>query len=520
MESPEQTHDVILILDFGSQYSHIIARRLRDCGVYCQLLSCTSSVDAIRSHEARGLILSGGPSSVYDKDAPHIADGILNLGIPILGICYGLQELIFQAGGKIEKGSKGGEFGFTKLRIEDKNPGALLQGVSLGSVVWMSHGDCVREMPPGWKTLASTESSEHAAVCDATSRIFGLQFHPEVTHSEQGALVLSNFAKNICGCKGDWTMKAFVEEAERDIKAIVGGNGLVIGAVSGGVDSTVAAVLMNKAIGNRFRAFLVDNGVMRKAEAKSVLNRLRNRCGVHIELIDASDIFLQKLDDVADPEMKRKVIGRTFIDVFEEEAKNLGAKFFLQGTLYPDVIESMSHKGPSATIKTHHNVGGLPEKMNLTLIEPLRYLFKDEVRKVGLEMGLPEESVWRHPFPGPGLAIRILGRVSKKRLEILREADDIYIHELREAGLYRKIGQAFAVLLPVRAVGVMGDRRTYKEVIALRAVKTTDYMTADWYDLPVAFLRKVSTRIVNEVSGVNRVAYDITSKPPGTIEWE
>lgn len=518
MQTPEKTHDLILILDFGSQYSHLIARRLRDTGIYCELVSHSITPQQILSHHPRGLILSGGPASVYSTNAPHVTPGVLQLDIPILGICYGLQEIVYGTGGKVEKGLGAGEFGRAKLKVVEK--GGLLDGLEDGSVVWMSHGDCVGILPRDWKVLGSTSSTEFAAVADRRGRLFGLQFHPEVTHTEEGEVVLGNFAKNVCGCKGDWSMKGFLEEVVRDVRGEVGDEGIVVGAVSGGVDSTVAAVLMKEAIGDRFRAVLVDNGVLRKNESQEVLDRLRNKCGVKIDLIDAGDAFLERLEGVEDPETKRKVIGRTFIEVFDKEAKRIGADFLLQGTLYPDVIESVSHKGPSATIKTHHNVGGLPEKMNLKLIEPLRYLFKDEVRKLGVELGVPEESVWRHPFPGPGLAIRILGKITRERLQVLREADAIFIKELRNAGLYRQIGQAFAVLLPVKAVGVMGDRRTYKEVITLRAVKTTDYMTADWFDLPSPLLRLVSSRIVNEISGVNRVTYDITSKPPGTIEWE
>lgn len=406
------------------------------------------------------------------------------------------------------------EYGRAELVCSDSS--SLLADFPPASSVWMSHGDHVGDLPTGFVDIASTDNCSHAAVANTHLNFYGLQFHPEVTHSDHGTVVLSNFVKKVCGCTGDWTMQSFLEEAKDAIQKTVG-DGMVIGAVSGGVDSTVAAVLLNQAIGTQFHAFLVDNGVMRKNEAAQVVDRLRNRCGVNITLIDSADLFLGKLDGVTEPEKKRKIIGNTFIDVFESEANKLNAAFLLQGTLYPDVIESVSHKGPSATIKTHHNVGGLPSYMKLKLIEPLRYLFKDEVRSLGLELGVERESVFRHPFPGPGLAIRIVGEITKQRLDSLREADAIFLEELFANDLYDQIGQAFAVLLPVRTVGVMGDKRTYEEVIGLRAVRTTDFMTADWFDIPTPILRRISTRIVNEVSGINRVMYDVTSKPPGTM---
>ena len=514
------SHEVVLILDFGSQYTHLIARRIRECNVFCELQPYDISIQKIQSLKPKGLILSGGPSSVYSKDAPHVSEGLFDLGIPILGICYGLQEVAHSLDGHVVAGTKK-EYGYADISIvhNEKQSNLLFDGLPEQFSVWMSHGDKIAHLPNGFFDTAITNNTEHAAVANPNQHIYGLQFHPEVTHTQHGTAILQNFVTKICKCSGDWSMSDFLTEAKIAIREKVG-SGTVIGAVSGGVDSTVAAVLMKEAIGDQFHAFLVDNGVMRKNETEEVMERLSNKCGVNLTLIDASSKFLDKLDGVTEPEKKRKIIGNTFIECFEEKAALLNADFLLQGTLYPDVIESISHKGPSATIKSHHNVGGLPAHMKLDLIEPLRYLFKDEVRTLGLELGIEHGSIYRHPFPGPGLAIRILGAITEPRLRALRDADAIYIEELRAHGLYEQIGQAFAVLLPVKAVGVMGDKRTYEEVIALRAVKTTDYMTADWFDLPTPMLRKVSSRIVNEVPGINRVTYDITSKPPGTIEWE
>lgn len=512
-------HQLVLILDFGSQYTHLIARRLREIGVYCELHSYDLSLAQIESYKPVGIILSGGPASVYETDAPHVDERLFSLGIPILGICYGLQEMTQALGGQVSAGTEK-EFGHADVTLSLTSRSALFSQVPDTMSVWMSHGDKITKLPKGFFSLASTRSTELAVVGDETRQLYGLQFHPEVTHTGHGTTILRNFLVSICGCTCDWSMRNYLDEAVTAIRNTVGENGIVVGAVSGGVDSTVAASLMKEAIGTRFHAFLIDNGLLRRNEAASVTSRLREKCGVSIKLVDAVDEFLDKLRGVSDPEQKRKIIGHTFIECFEREAHKLDADFLLQGTLYPDVIESVSYKGPSATIKTHHNVGGLPEKMRLKLIEPLRLLFKDEVRQLGSELGIEKDSVFRHPFPGPGLAIRIIGEITDQRLRLLRLADDIFLNELRSAGLYFDIGQAFAVLLPVKAVGVMGDKRTYEEVIALRAVKTNDYMTADWYDIPTPVLRKVSSRIVNEVSGINRVTYDITSKPPGTIEWE
>ena len=510
-------HDTILILDFGSQYSHLIARRIRELGVYCELHPCTLSADTIRELNPKGIVLSGGPNSVYEEGAPHADPSIWKMDVPILGICYGLQEMARALGGEVTPGARR-EYGHAELDIPQAP--ALFHDLPQRLQVWMSHGDKVARLPAGFVDIGRTANSEHAAIADREGRRLGIQFHPEVSHTPQGKTMLRNFVMEICRCRNDWTMGSFLEEAIAKIRARVG-EGLVIGAVSGGVDSTVAALLLHRAVGDRFHGFLVDNGLLRRREAEQVMSRLRDRLGINLTLTDAADLFLQRLQGVADPESKRKIIGNTFIEVFECEAVKLGTvEYLLQGTLYPDVIESVSFKGPSATIKTHHNVGGLPDTLQLKLIEPLRELFKDEVRALGLALGLDAESVYRQPFPGPGLAIRILGEVTRERLEILREADAIYLEEIRAAGLYRSIGQAFAVLLPIRSVGVMGDNRTYEQVVALRAVQTTDYMTADFYPLPYELLRRVMNRIINEVRGVNRVVYDISSKPPSTIEWE
>ncbi|MGI6455630.1 MAG: glutamine-hydrolyzing GMP synthase [bacterium] len=510
-------HDTIIILDFGSQYSHLIARRIRELGVYCELHPCTTSAKEVQKLNPKGIILSGGPYSVYQNDAPHADPDIWKLNVPILGICYGLQEMTLHFRGEVAAGERR-EYGHAELAVIQPNP--LFASLPEQMQVWMSHGDKVHEIPAGFIDIARTANSNHAAVFNPELNYYGIQFHPEVSHTPQGKVILQNFVHNICHCRNDWSMGSFVEEVIARIRAQVG-KSTVIGAISGGVDSTVAALLMDRAIGDQFHGFFVDNGLLRLNEARQVMERLHDQLGINLTPIDASDLFLEKLKNVTDPEQKRKIIGNTFIEVFEREAEKLNdAEFLLQGTLYPDVIESISFKGPSATIKTHHNVGGLLEKMKLKLIEPLRELFKDEVRLLGIELGLDEVSVYRHPFPGPGLGIRVLGEITRERLDILRQADAIYMDEIRQAGLYREIGQAFAVLLPVQSVGVMGDHRTYEQVVALRAVQTTDYMTADWYPMPTEVLKRASNRIINEVRGVNRVVYDISSKPPSTIEWE
>eukprot|EP00160_Parvularia_atlantis_P015517 Unigene4464_Nuclearia_a/m.13639 Unigene4464_Nuclearia_a/g.13639 ORF Unigene4464_Nuclearia_a/g.13639 Unigene4464_Nuclearia_a/m.13639 type:complete len:525 (-) Unigene4464_Nuclearia_a:55-1629(-) len=512
-------YDSVLILDFGSQFSHLITRRVRELGVYCELHPCTVKLADV-PFKPKGVILSGGPSSVYEKDAPRAPKGVWELGVPILGICYGLQEMAWSLGGEVLPSDKR-EYGHADVRVVPVQPNALFEGLEGTLQVWMSHGDQLSKLPQGFEAVAATETAPFAAVANHEKRMFGVQFHPEVTHTPQGKHMLHNFVRNVCGCRPEWTMTSFIDREIERIRNVVGPAGHVIGAVSGGVDSTVAAALMTRAIGERFHAILVDNGLLRLNEATEAYHKLREQLGVNVNVVDASQLFLSRLNGVTDPERKRKIIGNTFIEVFEVEAKKVGdAEFLLQGTLYPDVIESISFKGPSATIKTHHNVGGLLDVMKLKLIEPLRELFKDEVRALGELLGLDEASVWRHPFPGPGLAIRVLGEVTAEQCRIAREADAIFIEEIRRAGLYRQISQAFCVLLPVRSVGVMGDHRTYEQVIAVRAVETSDFMTADWFPMPYDVLKRVSTRIINEVKGVNRVTYDVSSKPPATIEWE
>lgn len=514
--------DTILVLDFGSQYSHLITRRLREFNIYAEMLPCTQKISEL-SWKPKGVILSGGPYSVYADDAPHVDPAVFDLNVPILGICYGMQELAWLNGKKVARGEKR-EYGPSTLKVEDSaNP--LFKGVD-HSTVWMSHGDKLNGLPDNFITIATSDNSPYCGIAHESKPIYGIQFHPEVTHSTHGKQLLKNFAVDICHTKQNWTMKNFIETEIKRIRELVGPTAEVIGAVSGGVDSTVASKLMTEAIGERFHAILVDNGVLRLNEAANVKKILTEGLGIDLTVVDASEEFLGKLKGVTDPEKKRKIIGNTFIHVFEREAEKIKPKdgqeiqFLLQGTLYPDVIESISFKGPSQTIKTHHNVGGLLDNMKLKLIEPLRELFKDEVRQLGELLGISHELVWRHPFPGPGLAIRVLGEVTKEQVEIARKADFIYIEEIRAAGLYNQISQAFACLLPVKSVGVMGDQRTYEQVIALRAIETTDFMTADWFPFEHNFLKKVASRIVNEVDGVARVTYDITSKPPATVEWE
>lgn len=512
--------DTILILDFGSQYSHLITRRLRECHVYAEMLPCTQKI-ADLSWKPKGVILSGSPFSVYAEGSPHVDPAVFELGVPILGICYGLQEIAWTIDNTAVSASTEREYGHAEIEVLDQQD-PLFAGID-HSQVWMSHGDKLRALPAGFGITAKTANSPFAAIKSKDTAVWGIQFHPEVTHTARGTQLLENFAVRICQAGQNWNMRNFIETEIERIRTVVGPKGEVIGAISGGVDSTVAAKLMKEAIGERFHAILVDNGLMRLNEVKTVKETLQAGLGINLSVVDASEEFLINLKGVTDPERKRKIIGNTFIHVFEREAPKLasgGVEFLLQGTLYPDVIESISFKGPSQTIKTHHNVGGLLEDMKLKLIEPLRELFKDEVRELGELMGIPHDLVWRHPFPGPGIGIRILGEVTPSQLEIARRADYIFIEEIRRAGIYDKISQAFAALLPVKSVGVMGDQRTYEQVIALRAIETRDFMTADWYAFDAQFLKTVSRRIVNEVSGVARVVYDVTSKPPATVEFE
>jgi GMP synthase (glutamine-hydrolysing) len=514
-------HDKILIVDFGSQVTQLIARRVREEKVYCEIVPFQKADEAFRAMRPKGVILSGGPASVLDQDAPLAPAAIYAAGVPILGICYGEQAMAQQLGGKVEGGHHR-EFGRAEVMVTEDSP--LFEGVWRKGErypVWMSHGDRVTRLPAGFRVVGTSANAPIAMIADEQRRFYATQFHLEVVHTPHGAALLRNFVRKVAGCKGDWTMRAFKAEAIEKIRAQVG-RGRVICGLSGGVDSAVAAVLIHEAIGEQLTCVFVDHGLLRLAEAEKVVALFRDSYNIPLVHVEAEALFLDALAGVTDPEAKRKTIGRLFIDVFEAEAKKLGgADFLAQGTLYPDVIESVSFTGgPSVTIKSHHNVGGLPERMNMKLVEPLRELFKDEVRALGRELGLPQAFVGRHPFPGPGLAIRCPGEITREKLDILRRADDIYVEEIRRAGLYDDIWQAFAVLLPVRTVGVMGDFRTYDYVVGLRAVTSTDGMTADFYPFDMKFIAHVATRIVNEVKGVNRVVYDVTSKPPGTIEWE
>jgi GMP synthase (glutamine-hydrolysing) len=521
MDAPQpRARELVLILDFGSQFTQLIARRVREQRVYCEIHPCTISFDQIRAMAPRAVILSGGPASVYAEGAPSVDPRVFELGVPILGICYGLQLIAHLLGGKVEP-SSAREYGHARVVVE-KNEGILHRFAKREALdVWMSHGDRIAALPPGFQTIGVSGNTPFCAVGNAQRRIYGVQFHPEVVHTPRGSEILAAFLFDVTGLAPTWTAGAFTEEAMASVRARVADDEHVLCGLSGGVDSSVAAVLCHKALGNRLTCIFVDNGLLRLGEAEQVVATFRQSFHLNLVAVDARARFLSALAGVSDPEQKRKIIGRVFIEVFDEEAKKVGnARWLVQGTLYPDVIESVSFKGPSAVIKSHHNVGGLPEKMNLKLIEPLRELFKDEVRAAGEELGMAKDLLWRHPFPGPGLAVRCLGEVSEKRVAVLRAADAIVTDEIRSAGLYDDVWQAFAVLLPVKSVGVMGDERTYEEACAVRAVCSVDGMTADWAKLPYDVLARISTRICNEVRGINRVVLDITSKPPGTIEWE
>lgn len=508
----------ILILDYGSQFTQLIARRLRELHIYCEIHPFNVNLDEVSAPTPGGIILSGGPKSVNDSDAPVLQNKILDWGVPILGVCYGLQLLAHaEIPGSVEKAEKR-EYGRANLLIDNSED--LLKNIPNESVVWMSHGDHIHELPSSYEIIGHTANAKVAAVRHSENHIYGVQFHPEVAHTEFGKQILKNFAYSICGLEGDWTSESFIEEQIRAIREKAGTD-KVLCALSGGVDSTVVATLIHKAIGDQLQCIFVDNGLLRKNEFESVMELYIKDLHLPVRGVNASNLFLDRLKGVSEPEKKRKIIGNTFIDVFEDEIDgDVDVKYLAQGTLYPDVIESVSFKGPSATIKSHHNVGGLPDKMTLDLIEPVRELFKDEVREVGRTLGIPDHFIGRHPFPGPGLGIRVLGEPTKERLNLLREADFIFIEELKKQDLYNKVWQALAVLLPVQSVGVMGDERTYEFTIALRAVTSLDGMTADWAHLPYEFLSHVSNRIINEIKGINRVVYDISSKPPATIEWE
>jgi len=510
---------MILIIDFGSQYNQLIARRVREHQVYCQIEPPDIAIEKIRDLKPEGVILSGGPASIYEKNAPRVDKGIFSLGVPVLGICYGLQFMVDALGGKVIASQKR-EYGLAELKVAE-NGGALLAGVAGKTNSWMSHGDRIGRLPQGFAVTAGTKNTEVAAAEDLKRRLYGLQFHPEVVHTVHGKKIIENFLFGICRCEKSWTMNAFIRDAIVDIQKTVGDKRVVLG-LSGGVDSSVAAVLLQRAIGRRLTCVFVDNGLLRLDEGKKVREVFGKHFRMNLRFARAGKTFLERLKGVTDPERKRKIIGRTFIEVFDREASAIpDAKFLAQGTLYPDLIESHSaFGGPSAVIKSHHNVGGLPKHMKLKLVEPLKHLFKDEVRRLGKELGMSDELIWRQPFPGPGLAVRIVGEVTAKRLAVLRNADAALMEEIKAAGLYRELWQSFAVLLPIRSVGIMGDQRTYEDAIAIRAVTSEDAMTADWAKLPHELLGRISNRIINEVRGVNRVVYDISSKPPATIEWE
>lgn len=512
----EFSNEKILVLDFGSQYTQLIARRVREARVYCEIHPYDISLEAIKNFGAKGIILSGGPSYVTDEGAPVVDAEVFDLGVPVLGICYGMQLTVHLLGGRVGK-AKRREYGYAKLSCDTESD--LFSGLSREQDVWMSHGDRIEQAPDGFIPIASTEDAPVAGIRSEKKPIYGIQFHPEVAHTPHGAEMLENFLFRICGCAGDWTMRSFVKSSVESIRKQVGDANVIL-ALSGGVDSSVAAMLLHEAIGDQLTCIFVDNGLLREGEAEKVMKNYADHFRIKVILVDAEDIFLSRLAGVTDPQEKRKIIGPTFIDVFVDETKKIpNVKFLAQGTLYPDVIESVSTRGPSAVIKTHHNLE-LGERLHLDLIEPLRELFKDEVRALGEELGLAHELVWRHPFPGPGLAIRVIGEVTKEKLDVLRKADAIILEELKKTGWYEKVWQAFGVLLPVKSVGVMGDERTYENVLAVRAVTSRDAMTADWAQVPYEILGRISNRIIGEVRGINRVVLDVTSKPPGTIEWE
>jgi GMP synthase (glutamine-hydrolysing) len=509
---------MILIIDFGSQFNQLIARRVRECHVYCQIESPRISINDIRDMKPEGIILSGGPSSIYEKNSPRIDPRIFDLKVPVLGICYGMQFMVDALGGVVKSARKR-EYGFAELQIKKQT--GLFKKIGSKTQTWMSHGDSIQKLPQGFVSTATTSNTPIAAAQNYRRRLYGLQFHPEVEHTPKGKLMLQSFLFDVCNCRRSWTMKSFAKSTITEIREQIGNQKVILG-LSGGVDSSVTALLIHKAVGKKLTCIFVDNGLLRKNEAAQLKQRLKQHLNINIKFVSAKSKFLNALAGVSDPEKKRKIIGKVFMEVFEAQAKKIkGAEFLAQGTLYPDVIESVSaFGGPTSVIKSHHNVGGLPKKMKLKLVEPLRFLFKDEVRTLGKAIGLPDDLTWRQPFPGPGLAIRIIGEITRQRLTILREVDAVLLEEIRAGGYYKKLWQSFAVLLPLKSVGIMGDSRTYEHIVAIRAVTSKDAMTADWARLPHAFLGKISNRIINEVRGVNRVVYDISSKPPSTIEWE